>query len=171
MKSQAVCICALLAATQSVTGCCKDEASKAPATAAPDGYVSVPNANGLQVKPPAGSVENGPGGAWGFHTTDDSFDFNFRKVEPPLGTFDESKKDKEALLFKKWIRSEKTADGWILVHEAPKIDLASEKETGSFFAIDVRKKLGESSYTCSGSVAKQADVQKVVDACQSLRAE
>jgi hypothetical protein len=140
--------------------------------AANDGFTKVPNSkDGLLAKVPENAVPNGIGGAAGFHSEDDSFKFIVREDPAPDGAFEDAKKGAEELFFKEWISSEETEDGWVLMHTAPKLDLSGgePKEVGVIYSFEVRKKIGDKVYTCTGGVEKEAGLQPSVDACKSLK--
>lgn len=81
-------------------------------------------------------------------------------------TMDEAKKSAEAILFKKWIKSEKTAEGWVLTYEGERLD---EKKEPSY-AFEVRTKVGTDTVKCFGSAESTADLDAAVEVCKSLRA-
>ncbi len=139
-----------------------------------DGFVAIPNISGMKVKVPEGAKPNGVGGAAGFHSDDDSFQFMLEEVKgDALGKdFDAAKAANEEFLFKKWIKSDKTDDGWVFTYEIPKLDLSGEeaKEVGTLYAFTVRRKIGDKTYKCSGSIAKADGLDAVVNACNSIKA-
>lgn len=136
-----------------------------------DGFVAIPNISGMKVKVPEGATPNGVGGAAGFHSSDDSFGFMLTEATDGKD-FDAAKAGTEEFLFKKWIKSEKTDDGWVFTYEVPKLDLSGEeaKEVGVMYAFEVRRKIGDKTYKCHGSVAKAEGLDAVVDACKSIKA-
>ena len=133
-----------------------------------DGFVAIPNINGMKVKVPDGVKPNGVGGAAGFHTDDDSFGFMLSEATDGK-EFAAAKAGTEEFLFKKWIKSEQTDDGWIFTYEMPKLNDEAE-EVGVTYAFEVRRKIGDKTYKCSGSVAKAEGLDAVVDACKSIKA-
>lgn len=144
------------------------------ASADADGFVAIPNINGMKVKVPEGVKPNGVGGAAGFHTDDDSFQFTLQEIKGDAAgkTFDQAKAGAEEFLFKKWIKSEKTDDGWVLSYESPKLDLSGDepKEVGVMYTFEVRRKVGETTLKCYGSVAKAEGLDPVIASCNSIKA-
>ena len=136
-----------------------------------DGFVAIPNINGMKVKVPEGATPNGIGGAAGFHTDDDSFGFMLDEATDGKD-FDAAKASTEEFLFKKWIKSDKTDDGWVFTYEIPKLELEGEdmKEVGTMYGFEVRRKIGDKTYRCHGSVAKAEGLDAVVEACNSIKA-
>ncbi|MBV1862557.1 MAG: hypothetical protein KUG77_29310 [Nannocystaceae bacterium] len=144
------------------------------ASADADGFVAIPNISGMKVKVPEGVKPNGVGGAAGFHTEDDSFQFVLQEVKGDAAstTFDQAKAGAEEFLFKKWIKSDKTDDGWVLTYETPKMDLSGDeaKEVGVMYSFEVRRKVGETTLKCYGSITKAEGLDAVVGACNSIKA-
>ena len=137
-----------------------------------DGFKEVPNISGIKVKVPDNAVPNGVGGAPGFHSSDESFGFTLQPIEAGDTTdFEAAKKSSEEFLFKKWIASEKTDDGWILTYESPKLDLSGEeaKEVGTMYSFEVRRKVGEQTLKCYGALGTADQMKTAVDACKSLK--
>jgi hypothetical protein len=152
---------------------CDGATSTSTEKADADGLTAVPNINGIKAKVPANAVPNGVGGAPGFHSEDDSFAFTLQPLEASDGTdFDAAKTSAEEILFKKWITSEKTDDGWILTYESPKLDLSGEeaKEVGTMFSFEVRRKVGDQTLKCYGALGTADQMKTAVDACKSLKA-
>ncbi|MGH1346336.1 MAG: hypothetical protein ACRBN8_32515 [Nannocystales bacterium] len=143
-------------------------------TADADGFVAIPNINGMKVKVPEGVKPNGVGGAAGFHTDDDSFQFTLQEIKGEAAgtTFDQAKASAEEFLFKKWIKSDKTDDGWVLTYESPKMDLSGDeaKEVGVMYSFEVRRKVGETTLKCYGAISKADGLDAVVGACNSIKA-
>ena len=106
-----------------------------------------------------------------FARSDDSFGFMLTEATDGKD-FDAAKAGTEEFLFKKWIKSEKTDDGWVFTYEIPKLDLSGEeaKEVGVMYAFEVRRKIGDKTYKCHGSIAKADGLDAVVDACKSIKA-
>lgn len=157
-----------------VPACDGGGSSSGAAEKSADGFTKVPNINGISAKVPANATPNGIGGAAGFHSDDDSFGFMLNEVTADAlsKSFEDAKKGTEEILFKKWVTSEKTDSGWVLTHEAPKVELDGDemKEVGSVFAFEVRTKVGDKTYKCYGSVAKEENLAAVVEACKTLKA-
>ncbi len=122
----------------------------------------------LLVDLPAGTEANFGGS--GFHSSDESVFVMLRAAaDTDAKDFETAKTNAEAMLFKKWIKSEKTADGWSLTYVGTGMDMnAKEYDNYNF---EVRRKIGAASYTCYGAVKKQADLEKNVKICQSLKAK
>lgn len=146
-------------------------ASKGPDA---DGFVAVPNVSGLKAKVPEGAKPNGVGGAAGFHTDDDSFGFTLMEVTGDAAgkSMEDVKTETEEILFKKWIKSEKKDDGWVLTYESPKMNFDGDepKEEGVVYSFEVRRKIGDKTYKCYGGIAKAEGLDAVVDACNSVKA-
>jgi hypothetical protein len=153
---------------------CDGGSSGGAAAADADGFVAIPNISGMKVKVPEGAKPNGVGGAAGFHTDDDTFQFTLQELtgDAAATTFDEAKAGAEEFLFKKWIKSDKTDDGWVLTYESPKMDLSGDeaKEVGVMYSFEVRRKVGETDLKCYGSITKADGLDAVVNACTSIKA-
>ncbi|HTJ85415.1 MAG TPA: hypothetical protein VL400_27040, partial [Polyangiaceae bacterium] len=111
------------------------------------------------------------GGAAGFHSEAGGLTWHVQEQtgEEASKTFDAKKKETEEILFKKWIKADKTADGWSMTYEASKINDKGD-EAGTSYSFSVRKKVGDKVYDCYGGVDKQADLAGAVDSCTSLKA-
>jgi len=136
-----------------------------------DGFTAVPNMSGLQAKIPDGAVPNAIGGASGFHSKDDAkLSITIREVDATGKgeSFDGAKKATEALLFQKWIKSDKTDDGWVFTFESDKLD-GEANTVGTQFSFEVRKKVGEKLLKCYGSADKKEALEGAVGACTSLK--
>jgi hypothetical protein len=72
------------------------------------------------------------------------------------------------MLFKKWVTSEKTADGWTLSWIGAGVDMEGKEYDSHSFS--VRRKIGDASYDCYGSVKQAAHVEKNIKLCQGLKA-
>ncbi|MFZ5438533.1 MAG: hypothetical protein ACOZQL_00925 [Myxococcota bacterium] len=174
---------AAVIALLSLAGCKKDEAAPAAApapTAAPKAAPEKPaepaKPAGTQVADfpvtvelPAGAVANDPLGAPGFHSEDGSISAMIAKVTPESPKdMESSKKAIEEFAFKKWVKSEKTADGWLLTWVGIGIDMDGKEYENHVF--EVVKKIGEDTWRCSGSVKQAAQVDANVKLCASLKA-
>lgn len=120
----------------------------------------------LTVHAPPGAVANE--GAPGFHSADESI----YVMVKPLGTADPTdmavvKKSTEEMMFKKWVKSEKTADGWVLIWVGIGMDMSGKEYDSHSFS--VRRKIGYTTYDCYGGVKKQADVEKNIKLCQAFK--
>ncbi|HUU00505.1 MAG TPA: hypothetical protein VM425_03595 [Myxococcota bacterium] len=150
-------------------------AAKPAKPAVDDGFKDVPNSSGIRADVPANAVPNGIGGAAGFHSKDDSYGFTVMEVAAAdqSKTFAQAKKDTEEFMFKKWLKEEKTADGWVLTCEMPKMDMSGDepKEVGTIYGFEVRTKLGGKLYKCYGSVAKADGLDAVLKTCTTLKAK
>jgi hypothetical protein len=139
-----------------------------------DGFVAIPNINGMKAKVPDGVKPNGVGGAAGFHSEDDSFGFVLQEVSADrLGkSIDDVKTETEEIMFKKWIKADKTDDGWVLTYEAPKMNFDGDepKEVGVVYSFEVRRKIGDKTYKCYGGISKAEGLDAVVEACNSIKA-
>lgn len=69
--------------------------------------------------------------------------------------------------FTKWVKSEKTADGWALVWKGTGMDM--EGKEYEITAYSVRKTVGAASYDCYGSVKNGGFLEKNFELCQSLK--
>ncbi|HUS65169.1 MAG TPA: hypothetical protein VMZ28_11530 [Kofleriaceae bacterium] len=138
------------------------------------GGTEIPNIQGLVADVPPNVKPNGMGGAAGFHAEDDSFQLILNETSPEEAAKDiETMKTDSASVggFKKWIKSEPTADGWVLVWEAGKFELAGEemKEVGTMVSYQVRRKIGDKMYTCYGGVPTVEAAEVAIKACASVR--
>lgn len=161
-----------LAAALGAVGCGDIEPGKPGAAdsakgAAPAGGTEVEGLP-LVVDLPPGTEANFGGS--GFHAEDESVFVMLRAAaDTDAKDFETAKTNAEAMLFKKWIKSEKTADGWSLTYVGTGMDMnAKEYDNYNF---EVRRKIGAASYTCYGAVKKQADLEKNIKICQSLKAK
>ena len=86
-------------------------------------------------------------------------------------TFEQIKKDTEEFMFGKWIKEEKTADGWVLTWEMPKMDMSGDepKQVGTLYSFEVRRKLGDKLHKCYGAVAKADGLPAVLKTCNTLK--
>lgn len=134
----------------------------------------VPNANGLTAEAPARWVDNGIGGAAGFHLEGDAGGFQIREIAPEEAakSMDDWKKETEEMLFQKWISADATADGFKALYTMDKIKMQGEEpvKDGSQFAFHVRRKLDGKVNDCYGTAAKQEDAQEAINICMSVAA-
>ena len=132
----------------------------------------IPNGAGLVVDAPAKWLDNGIGGAAGMHLDGDGGNFQVREVSPEEAaqSMEDHKKGTEELGFKKWVSSKKTADGWELVYIVDKIAIEGEeaKVVGENHAFDVRRKIGDKLYSCSGPAATKEIAEEAVALCQKV---
>ena len=142
---------------------------------APDGQAAAAAPEGtaveglpLVVKLPPGVTANAMGA--GFHSEDGAYSLMIKDIigDTNPKTMEEAKKATEEMFFKKWLKSEKTADGWILTYVGVTLDM--EGKEGEQFAYTVRRKIGARTYECYGGVKKEADVEKNLKLCQDLKA-
>lgn len=143
------------------------EAALPPATGA---WKPVPNIEGMLADVPADAEPNGIGGAAGFHKKDGSFQFALNEVsdERKSVTLEQVKGETEQFLFKKWLKSEATADGWILVHEMAKVD-DEGNEKGVITAFSVRRTIGSRLFECSGGLDVPTGIDASIASCNSVR--
>jgi hypothetical protein len=137
-------------------------------------WKKVPNIKGVLADVPAAAKPNGFGGAAGFHSDGRVFDFMLRKTKvgaDPKAAFEKAKKDAESIAFKKWIKSEKTKEGWVLTWTMPKVAMKKgEAEiVGTLYSFEVVSKVGGEVYKCYGAVAKKEHLEPVLRACSTLR--
>jgi hypothetical protein len=166
---------ALTVAATTATGCSLSGSSATGAgtsgtSAKSDGPASGAPIEGLPLvaDAPAGAGANE--GLAGFHSDDESVYVMVRAASPTDALdFAAAKTEAEAILFKKWIKSEKTADGWILTYVGTGIDMNGKEYDA--YTFDVRRRIADVNYECYGAVKKEADLQKNVQICQSLRAK
>lgn len=162
-----------LALAVAFIACDGGTSSGGAAAADADGMKTVPNVSGIKVKVPDNAKPNGAGGAAGFHSDDDSFQFVLQEMKGAQAskTFADAKTSAEELFFKKWIKSEETSDGWSLTWEGAKVDLSGDepKEVGIMFSFEVLRTLGTKKYKCYGSLAKKEGMDASVAACKSLK--
>jgi hypothetical protein len=169
------------------TACAKKEGDKADPAATGDtaatkpaepaaepatvgAWKKLPNINGLKADVPTGVTENGVGGAAGFHN-DAGLMWTVRELEGEEAAkdFDTAKGETEQILFKKWIKSEATADGWVLLWEGSKMD-AEGNESGTQYSFEVRRKIGDKTYTCYGTTPTAEELETAAKSCASLKA-
>jgi len=151
-------------------------AAAGKATAAEDGnWKEIPNISGFVAEVPPDAIANDVGGAAGFHTDNNSFDLTFMETAPEEAAKDRDtvKKDAEQVLFKKWIKSEPTPDGWVLAWEGTKVDASGEevKELGAQYSFQVRRKIADKTYTCYGALDKADGLDVAVKSCLSVKAK
>ena len=132
----------------------------------------VPNSGGLRVDAPAKWLDNGIGGAAGMHLDNDGGMFTLRELaaEETGKTFEQAKQDTQEYLFQKWISSDKTADGWKLVYEMDKIEMKGDeaKKVGTIVGFEVRRKIGDKPYVCSGSAQTKETALEAVELCTKV---
>ncbi len=152
--------------------CKKEEAAPAsagsttaPAAAAAGGGGTKVSGLPLQADVPAGTEKNE--GAPGFHSEDGAVTVLVKEADESLATIAQKKESVEELMFKKWIKSNATPDGWVLTYVGVGIDMDGKEHDN--YAFDVRKKVGGKSFDCYGSVKKQADLEANLKICNSLR--
>jgi hypothetical protein len=77
------------------------------------------------------------------------------------------------MLFQKWISADETADGWKALYTMDKIKMEGDepKKDGSQFAFHSRRKIGDKTYYCYGTAAKQEDAQEGLDLCGKVAAK
>ena len=181
---------AALALASGVVACKKKEETKTDTTAtteAPKGTEApkeapkaakgrkVPNGNGLVLDAPARWVDNGIGGAAGYHLDADAGGFQIRELEGEEATksFADWKKESEEMLFQKWITAEETPDGGftaLYVIDSMKMKGEELVKDGSQFAFHVRKKVGGKTYYCYGTAKAEADAKEGLDLCTKFTA-
>lgn len=121
----------------------------------------------LTVDLPAGAVAND--GAPGFHSEDGSISVIVKRAaDTDPKDLDAAKKASEEMMFKKWVKSEKTADGWTMSWIGTGMDMDGKEYDNNVFS--VRRKIGDASYDCYGSVKQAANVEKNIKLCQALKA-
>jgi len=165
-KSTLLAFTVVLAACDASGGAASESSGQAA-----DGFTLVPNTSGLQAKIPNGAVPNAMGGASGFHSKDDAkLSIMIREVSDTekTATFETAKESTEELLFQKWIKSDKTDDGWVFTYESDKLD-GEANTVGTQFSFEVRKKVGEKLLKCYGSSDKKDALDGAVGACTSLK--
>ena len=120
----------------------------------------------LVVDLPPGAEANF-GGA-GFHTEDKTLSVMIKATtDTDPKDFEAAKKASEEFLFKKWIKSEKTADGWILQFLGTGMNM--EGKEYDLYRYSVVRKIGGKQYECSGGLEKAADFDKNIKLCQALK--
>jgi hypothetical protein len=150
-----------------------DEAAKPAPPPPPEAKGrKIPNGSGLVVDAPAKWLDNGIGGAAGMHLDNDQGGFSLNEVSPEEAakSLEQHKKDTEEYLFEKWVSSDKTADGWKLVYVLDKVEIKNDeaKKVGTTFAFDVRRKIGDKLYSCSGSGATKEIADEAVALCTKI---
>lgn len=164
-----------------LVGCKKDEAPAAPAptTAAPSAPAKPAEPAKpagtqvadfpVQVELPANAVANDPMGSPGFHSEDGSISVLIARQTPESAKdIDAAKKGIEEFAFKKWIKAEKTADGWLLTWTGMGMDMDGKEF--DITAFELVKKIGEDAWRCSGSVKKPEHLDANLKLCSSLKA-
>jgi hypothetical protein len=121
----------------------------------------------LSVDLPPGAVAND--GAPGFHSDDESIYVVVKKVDDTdAKDLASAKKSTQEILFKKWVKADKTADGWVMSWIGTGMSMDGKAtETNSY---SVRRKIGDASYDCYGSVKVAANVANNIKLCQALKA-
>jgi hypothetical protein len=171
----------LLLAVLSFAACTKDEATKpvppggaakadAPKAAEPAKPSGAQVADfPVSVEAPPNAIANDPLGAPGFHSEDGSISVLISKQVP------EAPKDMagakaaiEEFAFKKWIKSDKTADGWVLTYVGLGIDM--DGNTYDVQSFEVVKTIAGQAWRCSGSVKNPAHLDANLKLCASLKA-
>ncbi len=142
-----------------------DDAPVEKASGIEPGFTEVPNIDGLQAKVAATLVPNGRGGAAGFHADGGKLSVLIRELtSDEAKPFDEVKKETEEVLFKKWISSEKTANGFVLQWEGRPLE-----GNDTTYNYEVRRTVGSKTFTCYGAGANAAEIVTAVETCKSLK--
>jgi major membrane immunogen (membrane-anchored lipoprotein) len=166
----------MLAALALAAGCgkkddktAKNEATNEPAPAAEpaktaeadkastEGYVDVPNTDGLIAKVPANAKPTSAG----FSSDDRKFGLVVKPVDasdaPDIAALKQKLPD-----VKEWTRESKTDDGWIVTFTVP---MGEQLEYG----MQMRRKIDGTDYKCSAMLSAPDGLGAVIEACQSLR--
>lgn len=163
-----------------MSACTKDEvpaggaAKPEAAKAAPAAVAAKPSGTQvadfpLTVEVPASAVANDPLGAPGFHSEDGSISVLISKQIPEAPKdIAGAKAAVEEFAFKKWLKSEKTADGWVLTWVGIGIDM--EGNTYDTQSFEVVRKVGADTWRCAGSVKNAAHLDANLKLCASLKA-
>ena len=149
--------------------------AEVPSAAAPDtagSWREVPGAPGLValVSPDAGEltivVHEVPAAAAG---TTSANGLDRAKAAVKKSTHAPGSADKPvAVVFREWIKAEPTADGQVLTWEAAKV--GPDGSPGEVvYGYQVRRKIGEKTYLCEGTVAKREDLARAEEACATLK--
>ncbi|NUO54839.1 MAG: hypothetical protein HOV80_38860 [Polyangiaceae bacterium] len=167
-----------LALTLVLTGCNASDLAKLDTSSATPEKASVggdgKSAGGTQLeglpliieKLPDGLEKNDYGA--GFHSKDESFSIMVKHVgESDPKDMEAAKKATEEMFFKKWIKSDKAGEGWVLTWLGIGLDMQGKDY--DLYSFSVRFKAGGHSYDCYGGVKKQADVEKNVQLCQAIK--
>jgi hypothetical protein len=121
----------------------------------------------LAVDLPAGAVANE--GAPGFHSADDTWSILVKAAgDGDPKDLAGAKEAAQMMLFKKWVKSDKTADGWVLSWVGTGMAMDGKEYDNHPFT--VRRKIGGANYDCYGSVKQAADVDKNIKLCQAIKA-
>jgi len=154
------------AGTETKTAPVKEEGKATPAAPSGTQVADFP----LVVDLPAGAVANDPLGAPGFHSEDGSISVLVAKQgEDSPKDIEAAKTSIEELLFKKWVKSEKTDSGWVLSWVGIGFNMDGDEYDN--YAFEVVKKVGADSWRCSGSVKKAEHVEANLKLCNSLKAQ
>jgi hypothetical protein len=184
-------IVAALALVVGFAGCKKKEESKTDPAPTAEGAAkttetpkaetpsakgrTIPNSQGLVVDAPAKWLDNGIGGAAGMHLDADGGMFMIDETSPEEAAkkFEVYKKDTEEMLFQKWIKADATADGWTALYAMDKIKMKGDEpvKDGTTYAFHVRRKIGDKTYSCTGSAATQETAQEAIDLCTKVAAK
>ncbi len=146
------------------------EKASAPGSDKPGAAAGGTQLEGLPLvieKLPEGLEKNDYGA--GFHSKDESYSIMLKHIIGDTNPKDmeAAKKATEEMFFKKWIKSEKTADGWVLTWLGIGLDMQGKEY--DLFSFSVRRKIGGQEYDCYGGVKKQADVEKNIQLCQAIK--
>lgn len=166
----------LFVAALSLAACTKDEvpgggAAKADAPKAAPAAPSKPQVADfpLTVDLPPAAVANDPLGAPGYHSEDGSISVMISKQIPEAPKdMAAAKSAVEEFAFKKWLKSEKTADGWVLTWIGIGIDM--EGNTYDTQSFEVVRNIGGEGWRCAGSVKNAAHLDANLKLCASLKA-
>lgn len=142
-----------------------DPLAEAPAAPAADGLTEVPNSHGLRASVPAGVTPNGIGGAAGFHTDDDSFSMMLN--ESP-GSRDDAHATAAMLGSVRSVRDDETPDGYVFVWEGRRLDDQMQPTDTPVFHVDIRRNIGTTPYSCSGTSTTEEGATHIVDSCLSV---
>jgi len=162
-------------ATKDETGGTTETSAKTTETKATAKGRSIPNSSGLVLDAPAKWLDNGIGGAAGFHIDADGGMLMVREASPEEAAkpLDAWKKETEEILFQKWISADATPDGFKALYVMDKIAMKGDEavKAGDTFAFTVRRKIGGKVHDCSGNGATAEVAAEGADLCMKIEAK
>ena len=164
-----------------VVACGKDAKSTEPASgdvAKPTTAAKVENyqpVNGLDLEAevPPGATPNGS--VPGFQNADKTFKFVMRAIGSTPDYADAAALRAATPSAKEWLEEKTLADGWYVTHTMDKIEMVEEggglksKVVGDEFSMMMRRKIGDSWYTCTSILPRKELLDAVIKTCKSVR--
>ncbi len=147
------------------------EAAK-PTTAARGAHQPVEGLD-LEAEVPPGATPNGT--VPGFQNADKTFKFVMREVGSTPDYADPAALRAATPSAKAWLDEQTLADGWYVTHTLEKVEMVEEEGTlkkkvvGDEYSMMMRRKIGDSWYTCTSILPRKELLDAVIKVCKSVR--